>query len=254
MRSVLNTALFVLFTLVGATMAVSSYFWDRSGDTVLRMARVWSRLVLRTTGVKMTVRFEEPLDPSRPYVFMSNHLSSADIWSLFYAVPFPIRMISKKQLGLIPIFGWAMRVGRFIFIDRQNPVAARRSIEEAARRIKAGHSVIIFPEGTRSRDGAVGPFKKGGFHLARASGAEIVPVAILGTREIMPRGSLLMRPGSVFVGFGKPIPTQGLDEEQRRGLTERVRGQVIAMQASAQGVARDDADDKPPSPAPVRAQ
>ena len=253
MRPLLNTALFIVFTLVGTIMAVSSFLWDRSGDTVLRMAQVWARLVLRATGVKLTVRFEAPLDPSRPYVLMANHISSADIWVLFHAVPFPIRMIAKKQLGSIPLFGWAMRVGRFIFIDRQNPVAARRSIDEAARRIKAGHSVIIFPEGTRSRDGAVGPFKKGGVHLAAASGAEIVPVAIAGTREIMPRGSLLMRPGVVSVSFGKPIVSQGLADDERRALLERVRAQVIHMQASARDSVDAGAGDRPPSPASARA-
>jgi 1-acyl-sn-glycerol-3-phosphate acyltransferase len=241
MRALLNTAMFVVMTLIGTIAAVASFFWDRSGDSVCWMARVWSRMVLRATGVRMTVHFEEPLDPSRPYVIMANHLSSADIWSLFDAVPFSIRMIAKKQLGSIPLFGWAMRVGRFIFIDRQNPVAARRSIDEAARRIKAGHSVMIFPEGTRSRDGEVAPFKKGGFHLATASGAAIVPVAIVGTREIMPRKSLLMRPGHVFLSFGRPIPTEGLGAEVRRALIERVRGKILEMQAGARRAAEGTA-------------
>jgi len=231
MRALVNTTMFAFMTLVGTIAAVSSYFWDRSGEAVCRMARVWSRLVLRATGVRMTVTYEEPLDPARPYVFMANHLSSADIWALFDAVPFTIRMIAKKQLGSIPLFGWAMRVGRFIFIDRQNPVAARRSIDEAARRIKTGSSVIIFPEGTRSRDGEVAPFKKGGFHLATASGAAIVPVAIVGTREVMPRKSLLMRPGDVFIAFGRPIATEGLSEDDRRALIDRVRNKILEMQA-----------------------
>jgi 1-acyl-sn-glycerol-3-phosphate acyltransferase len=140
-----------------------------------------------------------------------------------------LRFIAKKQLGQIPLFGWAMRAGRFIFIDRQNAAAARRSIDEAAARIRKGTSVVIFPEGTRSRDGKLLPFKKGGFHLAVNSGAQIVPVAIRGSREIMPRGSLLTRPGVVEFEIGAPIPTEGLGPEDREGLRQKVRGVVAGM-------------------------
>jgi 1-acyl-sn-glycerol-3-phosphate acyltransferase len=229
MRAAINTLIFVVITFVGAVLAIASRLFDRSGDTVLWLARIWSRLILNLSGVKLTVRTHEPLDPSRPYVFMPNHLSTADIWSLFIAVPFPVRMIAKKQLGQIPLFGWAMWAGRFIFIDRQSPVSARRSIDEAARRIHLGHSVLIFPEGTRSRDGAVGPFKKGGFHLAIASGAEIVPVGIRGSREVMPRGSARIHAGAITVELGAPISTAGMTEDDRGPLLERVRGEVLAL-------------------------
>lgn len=229
MRPVFNTLAFLVLTLAGALAALASFFVDRSGDMVLVLARLWSRLVMGAVGAKLTVHRRSVLDPARPYVFMANHLSAADIWALFVAVPFPVRMIAKKQLGAIPIFGWAMRAGRFIFIDRQNPAAARRSIDEAARRIRAGQSVLIFPEGTRSRDGTLGPFKKGGFHLAIASGAEIVPVGIRGSREIMPRGSMLIHPGPISVELGAPIATEGLDDVQRRALADRVRDQILAM-------------------------
>ncbi len=141
-------------------------------------------------------------------------------------------MIAKKQLGKIPFFGWAMHAGRFIFIDRQNPIAARRSIEEAARRIKRGHSVLLFPEGTRTRDGNIGPFKKGGFHLAIASGATIVPCAIRGSRAVMPRGSWLIHSGAIHVEVGEPISTVGLVDDDRDALLDRVRAQIISMAKS----------------------
>jgi 1-acyl-sn-glycerol-3-phosphate acyltransferase len=233
MRAAYNTLAFVVITLVGAVAAMVSLLVDRSGDSVLRLARLWSRCVLASAGVKLTIHTRRPLDPSRPYVFMCNHLSGSDIWSLFVAIPFPVRMIAKKQLGRIPFFGWAMHAGRFIFIDRQNPMAARRSIEEAARRIQAGHSVLIFPEGTRSRDGVLGPFKKGGFHLAIASGAEIVPCGIRGSREVMPRGSALIHPGAISVEVGEPISTQGLTEDDRGALLDRVRAQILDMTTGA---------------------
>ncbi|HET6150793.1 MAG TPA: lysophospholipid acyltransferase family protein [Polyangia bacterium] len=230
---------FVAITLVLAVAAIFSFIKDRSGDTVLRLARVWARAIMFAAGVKLTIRTARPLDPRRPYVFMANHLSASDIFSLFIAIPFPVRMISKKQLGRIPFFGWAMHAGRFIFIDRQNPMAARRSIEEAARRIHSGQSVMLFPEGTRSRDGYLGPFKKGGFHLAIASGADIVPCGLRGTREVMRRGSLLIYPGAITVDVGAPISTEGLTDADRDALLERVRNQIREMTGQ---------DDRPPEP------
>ena len=143
-------------------------------------------------------------------MFVANHASMIDIWAVFIAVPASFRFIAKKQLSFIPLFGWAMRAGRFIFIDRQNALAARRSMDEAARRIRAGQSVVIFPEGTRTRDGRLGAFKKGGFRLAIDSGADIVPIAIKGSRELMPRGAALIRAGTVRVELGEPIPAAGL--------------------------------------------
>jgi 1-acyl-sn-glycerol-3-phosphate acyltransferase len=162
---------------------------------------------------------------------MANHASSLDIWAVFVAIPRHIRLIAKKQLARIPFFGWVMWAGRFIFIDRQNAVAARRSIEAAGQRIRSGDSVLIFPEGTRTRDGSLGPFKKGGFHLALKAGVPIVPVALRGTRALMPRGSYLLRSGTITVILGEPIPTQGLSDEDRTTLSERVRSVVEGMLA-----------------------
>ncbi len=229
MRAVFNTLAFVAITLVLAIAAIVSFIADRSGDAVLRLARVWSRAILRAAGVKLTVNTHTPLDPKTPYVFMANHASASDIFSLFVAIPFPVRMIAKKQLGRIPFFGWAMHAGRFIFIDRQNPIAARRSIDEAARRIQRGHSVLLFPEGTRTRDGNMGPFKKGGFHLAIVSGATIVPCGIRGSRAVWPRGSALIHSGAIHVEVGEPISTAGLTDDDRDALLVRVREQILAM-------------------------
>ena len=229
MRAVFNTLAFVLITLVLATAAIFSFIADRSGDAVLRLARFWSRAILTAAGVKLTVNTHTQLDPRTPYVFMANHASASDIFSLFVAVPFPVRMIAKKQLGRIPFFGWAMHAGRFIFIDRQNPIAARRSIEEAARRIHGGQSVLLFPEGTRTRTGEMGPFKKGGFHLAIASGAMIVPCGIRGSRAVWPKGSPLIHSGAIHVEVGEPISTAGLTDDDRDALLEKVRGQIATM-------------------------
>ena len=203
--------------------------FDKSGDAVLALARQWARVILVVPGVKVEVHMHAPLEPGRPYIFMANHASMVDIWAMFVAIPASFRFIAKKQLAQIPLFGWAMAAGRFIFIDRQNALAARRSMEEAARRIRSGQSVIIYPEGTRTRDGRLLPFKKGGFHLAIDSGADIVPVAIRGSHAVMPRGAALIRAGRVSVEVGTPIPTAGLTSADREALIAKVRGRVAEM-------------------------
>jgi 1-acyl-sn-glycerol-3-phosphate acyltransferase len=228
-RAVLSLASFVLATLMGSLLALPAGLIDSTGDLVLALARLWARVLLAAPGVRIQVVQHAPLDPKRPYVFMANHASMIDIWAVFVGVPVPLRFIAKKQLGAIPLFGWAMRAGRFIFIDRQNAASARRSIHEAARRIKSGQSVVIFPEGTRTRDGSLAPFKKGGFHLAIDSSADIVPVAIHGSRALMPRGSALIRAGQVRLEIGEPISTAGLGPGDREALVARVRGKVAEM-------------------------
>jgi 1-acyl-sn-glycerol-3-phosphate acyltransferase len=229
LRALLSSVVFLVITLLGAVLSIGGGIIDGSGDVVLWLARWWARGVLASAGVRVTVRAHAALDPKQPYVVMPNHLSTVDIWTIFVAVPVPLRFIAKKQLGQIPLFGWAMRAGRFIFIDRQNAASARRSIEEAVTRIRQGCSVVIFPEGTRSRDGRLGPFKKGGFHLAINSGAQIVPVAIRGAREIMPRGSLLIYPGTVEIEIGEPISTTGLGPDDRDALLKKVRSRIAGM-------------------------
>jgi 1-acyl-sn-glycerol-3-phosphate acyltransferase len=228
-RSAIALVTFVVETIVLAAIAVLSGLLDRSGETVFRIARFWARLVLGVPGVRVKVVERVPLDPTRPYVFMCNHASMIDIWASFVAVPVSFRFIAKKQLARIPLFGWAMWAGRFIFIDRQNAVAARRSIEEAARRIKSGQSVLIYPEGTRTRDGRLMPFKKGGFHLAIDSGVDIVPMAIEGSRALMPRGAMLIRAGEVRLQLGEPIPTKGLGPNDRERLVKEVRDRIAEM-------------------------
>ena len=228
-RALIAVPTFVAATILGSILSVLGGIVDKTGDVVMVLARLWSRVVLGAAGVEVEVKGQTALDPKRPYVFMPNHASMVDIWAMFLAVPIQFRFIAKKQLGAIPLFGWAMRAGRFIFIDRQNPASARRSIDEAARRIGAGQSVVIFPEGTRTRDGKLGPFKKGGFHLAVDSGADIVPVAIRGAREIMPRGAALMRAGKVTLELAAPISTAGLGPQDREPLMNRVRGEIAKM-------------------------
>ncbi|HEX7599876.1 MAG TPA: lysophospholipid acyltransferase family protein, partial [Polyangia bacterium] len=170
LRSLLTAPYIAILTALCSLAGLLLRLRDPSGDCVPDVARWWSRWVSRFGGVRIIVDNRANLEPNQPYVFMANHASTIDIWALFLAIPRRIRMLAKKQLARIPLFGWVMWAGRFIFIDRQNAAAARRSIVEAGRRIRGGDSVLIFPEGTRTRDGQLGVFKKGGFHLAMEAG------------------------------------------------------------------------------------
>lgn len=232
LRAVLNTALVAAVTMYYCFRAYFARAFDATGDSVIELARAWARRTTRFTGIRVQTELRTALDPRKPYVFMANHTSAADIWALYVALPVPVRMIAKIQLGRVPFLGWAMRAGRFIFIDRKNPQAARRSIAEAERRIAAGASVLLFPEGTRSRTGEMLPFKKGGFHLAMNAGVDIVPVAVRGARGVLPADSFWPKPGLVEVIVGSPIPTRGLDERGRAALVEQVREAIAALQAA----------------------
>ncbi len=216
-------------TLVLSILGVLRAPFDASGDATLGLARLWAHLILVFSGVKVTVTSRTKLERDQPYVFMANHQSSADIWAVLVAVPVRLRFIAKKQLGRIPFLGWGMQAARFIFIDRTNAQAARRSIDEAKKRIRGGESVVLFPEGTRSRDGVLLPFKRGGFHLALDSEVPIVPIALVGTRAVMPKGALFVRARPVTVLIGEPIVTLGLTAADRHQLASRVRDAIAAM-------------------------
>jgi 1-acyl-sn-glycerol-3-phosphate acyltransferase len=228
-RALLSLGSFVTATVLGSIISIAVWPFDKRGEIVFKVARIWARILMAAPGVKLRVVTRGKLDPSRPYVFMANHASMVDIWAMFVLLPTSFRFIAKRSLGNIPLFGWAMRAGKFIFIDRKNAVAARRTIELAVRRIRGGQSVVIYPEGTRTRDGSLGAFKKGGFHLAMDSGADIVPVAIQGSRGVMPPGAMLIRSGEVTLTIGEPIPTAGLTAADRGRLVEEVRSRIAEM-------------------------
>ncbi|HZL20808.1 MAG TPA: lysophospholipid acyltransferase family protein [Polyangia bacterium] len=228
-RALVSLITFLISTIIGSIVSLIFGLVDRTGGLVLELCRVWSAIVLGVPGVKVEIEVRGRIDPHKPYVFMANHASMVDIWAMFLRMPVPVRFIAKKQLGQIPVFGWAMRAGRFVFIDRQNAASARRSIQEAAQRIKDGQSVAIFPEGTRTRDGKLGAFKKGGFHLAIDAGVEIVPLAIRGTRAVMPPGTPLIRAGRVQIEVDEPISTAGLGPSDRQQLLDRVYARIAAM-------------------------
>jgi 1-acyl-sn-glycerol-3-phosphate acyltransferase len=173
-------------------------------------ARWFGRRVVEVLGLSLAVTGVERVPPGRAYVYMSNHQSHLDIPILYAALPSPtIRMLGKKELFQIPLWGRGLRAAEFIEVDRSNHVRAVASIERAKRLIRDGVSIYLAPEGTRSRDGRIGPLKKGGFHLAKDTGTPIVPVAIRGTIDVLPRGARVMHGGKpVEVTIGAPIEVE----------------------------------------------
>jgi 1-acyl-sn-glycerol-3-phosphate acyltransferase len=194
---------------------------DRTGRALHAIVRLWGRLVLQTLGVRVDV--EGVGSPPGPAVFAANHASALDIPILFAYLPVEFRIIHKRSLYMIPIVGWCLYLGGHIGIDRGKAFRARRSLAAAVRRIAAGTSVAVFPEGTRGPDAKVRLFKRGSFLLAIQAAVPVVPVSLVGVKEVVPSGILTLRPGRVAMRLHPPVPTRGRAAEDAEALAEEVR-------------------------------
>ncbi len=221
--------IFVIFTFppISIFLILISPF-DRRRKVAHWISRRWMPLALWIAGVKVHVSGQEVLDPQGVYIFAANHQSQFDIPVVETALPreIQIRWLAKKSLFKIPFFGWAMWAAGYIPVDRKNPREGLKSLIEAVEKVRQGASVVIFPEGTRSPDGRLLPFKGGGFVLAVKSGCPVVPVAICGTHKIMPKGRLVARPGTVYVKILSPIPAQGLSLRDKEKLAQKTRESI----------------------------
>ena len=218
--------LVVTVPLAMATIAFGPF--DPHGKRVYRINQFWTWLILRMGGVSLNVRGLDNLDSGEQYIFMVNHQSNVDIPVLVQSLArFQLRWIAKKELLWVPLFGWAMWATKHITVDRSDPLDAIRSLERAKKGLAAGISIVVFPEGTRSHDGRLLPFKKGGFLLAAKTRTKIVPVTIIGSARLLPAGAWRLRPGRIDVFINKPIATEGYRIGNLRALTQQVR-QVVA--------------------------
>jgi len=213
----------VVATLVLGIFAFITYPFDRKGRVVHGYARLWGKVALLANRVKVKVEGIENLKRESPYIFMSNHQGSYDIFALLGHLPFQFKWLAKKELFSIPFFGWTMAAAGYIRIDREGTRETVEAMNKAAERIRDGMSVVIFPEGSRSPDGTIQPFKKGGFTLAIKSRVPIVPMAITGSREIMPKDRLTATSGEIRMRIGYPIETQNFSMKDRNALMEKVR-------------------------------
>jgi 1-acyl-sn-glycerol-3-phosphate acyltransferase len=230
LRSVANAGHAVSWTVFMCSTFLPVYAVTKSRAGFRWATRKWAEGLAHGWGMNVHAHGLENIDANGTYVFMANHLSHVDIVSLFVALPMNVGFLAKKELRSVPFLGQAMVAGGHVFIDRGRHERAVQALEEAAQQVAAGASIVVFPEGTRGNEERVQGFKKGGFHLARQANVPVVPVGLRGTRNIMSRDELVIRPGDVHVHIGSPMTPVGYRDVDAFADAVRVRiGELAAM-------------------------
>jgi len=218
----------------GAAVAGLLRVRNRRGGVYDWAGTGWSRNILRAAGTPVVAEGLEHIPRDQPLIYASNHSSMFDIWALFATLPGSVRFVAKRELFKIPLLGPAMLAAGHIPIDRTARKSAFEAYDEAARTIQRGtSSIVVFPEGTRSRTGELLPFKNAPFGLAIAAQVPIIPVYVHHTFEILPKGALRLRPRPIRLLAGRPILTAGLRPEDRERLRDEVRAAIVALQSKA---------------------
>lgn len=226
-HSAVAIPLIYFYTVIMGTLSLALSLNDPEGRKQHWCASVWSRMIVKTVGARVRVHGAEHLRAGASYVFLSTHQSYMDIPVMLGYLPAQLRIAAKREVFLIPFLGWHMRRGRHISINRGSTQEAVESLRRASQEIRPGVSVFLYPEGTRTRDGSLQPFKKGGFRVALQTGLPIVPVTIIGTRSLLPRDSIIFRPTTVDMHIDAPIPTAGLDDQHLPALMRKVREAML---------------------------
>ena len=230
----LQFAFTLAWTAACITAALAARLVTGRRELPLRMASwLWAPGLLGGAGARVEVSGAEAVDWSRPYMIVSNHQSVIDICALFRAVPVPLLFLLSRETMQWPFVGWYARAMDMPFIDRAAPRAAPAALRAAAQRVRDGVQLCLFPEGTRSRDGTVGPFRPAAFQAAIDAGVQVLPVALEGTGAVLPpEGLFAVRPGTIRVRFARPIATTGADGiAQRQVLAARARDDILALLA-----------------------
>lgn len=226
----------VVAVLVTVPMSISqliSHRFSPTARTFKRNARLWGRLVLRGIGVRVRIVERVKLDPEQPYVFVSNHQNLLDILALADALPYPFGFVAKGELAKVPFLGFAIRNSASVFLDRSDPRRAVESLQEAGARIRAGMSVLVFPEGARSYSAELLPLKKGAFAVAVEAGVPLVPVTILDAYRLMHEKWKTARPGTIHIVVGEPISMEGMHRRNIPEIMALVQARLEAELAQA---------------------
>ncbi len=227
-RAGLKVLCILVVTPVIAVYAIGVGILSTSGRHYHHIGRFWSRLLLKISGITVTLRGREYIEPGKHYIYVSNHASAFDIPIVLGCIPDDVRIVYKKELERIPIFGWSLAVGHYIRIDRSKAVGAMHSLELAAEKMKHGASVLLFAEGTRTHDGRMQDFKRGSFALAAMAGVPIIPVTINGSYRILPKKKFRINPGNVELVLHPPIPIDGGGKQVEIQLMEKTRAVIAA--------------------------
>jgi len=233
MRTIWLILNLIVWTIIfgGGGLILSIFEWR--GKILGQCAKMWSKLILWAAGIKYSVYGYENIDIKQNYLFAGNHESAFDIPLSFAGIKHHLVSISKIELKWIPIFGWAMQAARHIFVDRKNHKKALKSLEAAAESIKNNpRSILLFPEGTRSKDGKIHQFKKGGLLLGIKAQIPIVPMALLGTGAVALKGEWKLKSQQIELHIGKPIETKGMVYEDRNELTKKVYQEVVKLKSN----------------------
>ena len=222
LRAIAAIPFIALFTLLFGLLAILAGLVDRRGRAARALGQVWARSILLTLGVRVEVAGSDHA-PAGPAVYAANHGSALDIPILLAHLPADFRIIHKRSIYLIPVLGWSLWFAGHVGIDRRHPFRARRSLKAAARMVREGASLAVFPEGTRSPDAFVRPFKRGSFVLATEAGVPVVPVSLVGVKRVIPRGIGTLRPGVVRMTIHAPVETGGRAPDGAAALAEEVR-------------------------------
>src|SRR6266567_349111 len=217
---------FAYILLVGPWFLIYALLTGKT-DALYECGRWGAKLTLGLGGVKLKVFGQDKIPKERAVLFMPNHQSLSDGPAIFVVLP-PVLAIAKKEFFKVPVLGRAMALRGFVALDRKNRERAIQAVEEAAVSLRAGHSFLAFPEGTRSADGRLQPFKKGVFVMAIKAEAPIVPISISGSRKIMRKGERSIHPGTIRMTFHDPVPTEGCTMDNRSEIMERVRRAMIS--------------------------
>lgn len=231
-RSLLfSTPLLILATVVMWMCSMFASLFDRTGNWQHHMARIWGRILLAVSFIRVRVRGLEKLDPRANYVFVANHSSYMDIPALLARLPYQFRFFAKKGLYKIPFLGWHLHRAGHLPVDRSNARNSLKSMSAGARIVaERGVSVLLFPEGGRTKVG-LRDFKEGAAYIAIKAGVPVAPVAIVGMRDRLPMGSIHLRGGHAELRVGVPIPTAGLTLSDREELTRQMHEQIQRLLA-----------------------
>jgi 1-acyl-sn-glycerol-3-phosphate acyltransferase len=221
--------LWYVYTIVMGTISLLVWPFDRSGRLQHACSRWWCRMIAWTIGARIRVHGTANVRPDLSYVYMANHSSLIDTPALFAYLPHQFKIMAKKQLFYVPFMGWHLWTSGHFPIDQSDGRKTARSLRRVIEGVRAGKSLAVFPEGTRTPDGRLQDFKAGSFKIAMRAGVPIVPVTIRGTFRLLPRTTLAPRPGRVDVFIGEPIDTHAYDEKQLPELIARTR-QAIQSQ------------------------
>lgn len=219
----------IISTMVFATASVALSFLDSSGRIPAAVARAWAKFLLLASGVQVTVEGLENIDPNGSYIFMSNHTSYIDTPVVLANISAQFRFLAKRGLFQIPFLGTHLSRAGHIPVPREDPRAAVKTLQLAGDTVqKKRISLLVFPEGGRSHDGVLTPFKEGGAYIAIRAGVPVVPLVLIGGTKILPYGAGIVKSGSVTMRILPPIETSGLSLKDRGKLTEQVRNLILA--------------------------